>query len=164
MKHVEENTTVADASTYQKSGEVTSCREAATIGSEPSKKQRSEPKLKERNRLLDARQELQKEQQSDHQQRHGLGKQFLLLQHLALSRRESGDRNRWKLARRSPEHQNETEKLNALIAQRCRDRGSWWPSKIDIEWRKQMSSWMDCIIFWDWLRTFNTWVAKRPLS
>jgi hypothetical protein len=58
----------------------------------------------------------------------------------------------------------ETEKLNALIAQRCRDRGSWWPSKIDIEWRKQMSSWMDCIIFWDWLRTFNTRVAKRPLS
>ena len=107
MKHVEENTTVADASTYQKSEEVTSCREAATIGSEPSKKQRSEPKLKERIRLLDARQELQKEQQSDHQQRHGLGKRFLLLQHLALSQGESGNRNRWKLTRRSPEHQNE---------------------------------------------------------
>jgi hypothetical protein len=60
MKHVEENTIVADASTYQKSGEVTSCREAATIGSEPSKKQRSEPKLKERNRLLDARQNCKK--------------------------------------------------------------------------------------------------------
>ena len=49
-----EDTTMEDANTYQKSREATRGREAAMIGSEPSKEQQLEFKLKERIHLLDA--------------------------------------------------------------------------------------------------------------
>ena len=59
---------------------------------------------------------------------------------------------------------NESKRFRPYFIQtqeRCRHWGSWRPSKIDIEWRRRMSGWMDCIIFWDRLRTFNTLVAKE---
>ena len=59
---------------------------------------------------------------------------------------------------------NESKRFRPYFIQtqeRCRHWGSWRPSKIDIEWRRQMSGWIDCIIFWDRLRTFNTLVAKE---
>ena len=52
-----EDTIMEDANTYQKNGEATRRREAATISSVSSKEQQSELKLKERICLLNARQE-----------------------------------------------------------------------------------------------------------